>query len=553
MTRSIMFCLCYIDYVKFMLTVLFHFSEFALMQRRTGRKTLSEMGDYNQEVKDWWISRAVWITQWTKWSRRTARMAYSPGWMMISMDTHNATYIGNDGNFVTNSAIAFDYNEPSDEWQNFSSMGIPSARSDSELVRNFAKVIIFLDNYFLIVIIAVGLVGNTVSFTVFVCTYLNRQSSSVYLAALACADAGFLFCLLVSWSDNIGIHLFNTPGWCPFFVYLTYVCSFLSVWYVVCFSVERYVAVCLPLRRQDTPKRAKITVVCLAIIAAILYNFALWTSRVQDVGFENPYCFPLKKYYKLINYANNIDTFLTLVVPSVIIIITNVRIIYAIFHLQRRRREMELQNSRSPMDLTGDRGNLSRRRYRTTSCQTLQLRVTKLLIVVSSIFLLLNLPSHIMRLYAYFMSITADRFKPTKLFALTQRLFLYVYYVNFAINFFLYSAFGRNFRYAMKHLGRNIRYRFSRCIHSRSSGNSDDIKVIKPSKSSSSSSSKRQLRKTNVAGVMICEKNCHHKESCSSNCVKFHKVTAPGEMTPSQSCRWRKSSEMVFHTIWNWL
>lgn len=43
------------------------------------------------------------------------------------------------------------------------------------------------------VIIVIGLLGNITSFFVFVTTSLRHLSSSVYLAALALADSGFLF------------------------------------------------------------------------------------------------------------------------------------------------------------------------------------------------------------------------------------------------------------------------------------------------------------------------------------------------------------------------
>lgn len=363
--------------------------------------------------------------------------------------------------------------------------------TNSSVIANFAKFITFLDKYFMLAIIVIGLVGNALSFCVFVFTYLNRLSSSVYLAALACADAGFLFCLLVSWANNIGIHLYNTPGWCQLFVYCSYIFSFLSVWFVVCFTVERYVAVCIPLRRQDmcTPRRAKIVVVALSVVSAVLYNFALWTSAVQDIGIDEPQCHYLTQYIGLINYANNIDTILTLVVPSCMIIVANVRIVYAVILLQRQRRKSETRERLNVLLFSSD---MSMPRSHHSRAHSSQMKVTQMLIIVSSIFLLLNLPSHFMRLYAFIMSMVSDSFRTGRLFILVQRLFLYVYQVNFSINFFLYNACGRNFRRAMLHLFRNVRYRLSKNVRGRRDTNGEDYPVMaRIQKSSSSSSQKR--------------------------------------------------------------
>jgi 7 transmembrane receptor (rhodopsin family) len=70
------------------------------------------------------------------------------------------------------------------------------------------------------------------------------------------------------------------PGWCQLFAYWTYVSSFLSVWYVVCFSFERYLIIQFPLRRQVLcrPRRAKFVVIGFAVVGMLLYNFAIWTS-----------------------------------------------------------------------------------------------------------------------------------------------------------------------------------------------------------------------------------------------------------------------------------
>jgi len=89
--------------------------------------------------------------------------------------------------------------------------------------------------------------------------------------------------------------IYHRRGWCQFFVYATYVASFLSVWYVVCFTVERYLTIRFPLKRQDLCRtaRAKAVVFSFAGLALVLYNFAIWTSGVRPLSelyFDKPFC-----------------------------------------------------------------------------------------------------------------------------------------------------------------------------------------------------------------------------------------------------------------------
>lgn len=92
---------------------------------------------------------------------------------------------------------------------------------------------------FIPIIVVIGIIGNLLSILVFMRTRICRLSSSVYLAALAVSDTGFLLQLGVVWMNYVGVHLFHMYGFCQLFIYLSYVCSFMSVWLVVSFTVER--------------------------------------------------------------------------------------------------------------------------------------------------------------------------------------------------------------------------------------------------------------------------------------------------------------------------
>ena len=373
------------------------------------------------------------------------------------------------------------------------------------------KVARYMDYYFVPCIIAAGLIGNTLSFMVFVLTRLRRLSSSVYLAALSISDSGFLICVFFSWSNNVNITVYHKPGWCQAFVYMTYLFGFLSVWYIVAFSCERFIAVKWPFKRSEmcTPRRARIVVISLAVFALITYSFAIWTSEVT-LWYGMIFCVPKEKYRDLVEKINNIDSVITLVVPFVTILFFNSWIVYSVRNLVSHRQQQlwQFQNSKTCSGTSIDRRNASRTQSTSSnrSCTPVtainqqyvqlksihsissisqgtsqkinlirtksssqrhlsgsskqmhdsrkqyQLHVTKMLLTVSSIFLLLNLPSHIIRLYDFFHRMTVGSSITNLTIVRLQKIFTYIYYVNFAINFLLYNLCGKNFRKALKTL-----------------------------------------------------------------------------------------------------
>ncbi|XP_046395353.1 uncharacterized protein LOC124162760 [Ischnura elegans] len=148
----------------------------------------------------------------------------------------------------------------------------------------------FCHLYYIPFIILVGLVGNLLSCVVFLNTHLRLRSSSYYLAALATADLGFLATLFLVWlNNNAGVVVFNRDGWCQGLVYVSSVCSFLSVWLIVAFTVERFIAVQYPLHRPHmcTVARAKGIVLALTVFALISHSYSFVTAGMVR-GFVVP-------------------------------------------------------------------------------------------------------------------------------------------------------------------------------------------------------------------------------------------------------------------------
>ncbi|KAI4489535.1 hypothetical protein M0802_011070 [Mischocyttarus mexicanus] len=295
--------------------------------------------------------------------------------------------------------------------------------------------------YYTPILVYLGSFGNCLSVYVFFGTKLRQISSSIYLGALAISDTGFLISLFVVWLDMVDIGIFNMQGLCQFFIYFTTVCSFLSVWFVVAFTVERYIAVQYPFLRQSmcTVARAKKVVIGLTILGIILCSPVLLFSspRLSMSNNKNVTRCLVAEGLELSSIIfNSIDTILTFVVPFTLIVLLNILIARAIYKLARVRRTLTSESRTSQEQMSCNQSP------RNTLAQS---KITKMLLTVSTIFLCLNLPAYGIRAYAF---LHPDN-DPPQLVEMMQPIFNMLFNTNFGINFILYCTTGQNFRRAM--------------------------------------------------------------------------------------------------------
>ncbi|XP_045179092.1 neurotensin receptor type 1-like [Mercenaria mercenaria] len=321
------------------------------------------------------------------------------------------------------------------------------------------------------VIAGVGLVGNTLSLMVFLSRRMRKSPCSVFQAALAIVDNTFLFGLLITWMDG-ECHAFLTVDLaCQLLIFITYVTSFLSVWFIVGFTCERFLAIYFPLKCKYICNsfRQKVIVVVLTLTAIVLYIFTFWMFEMKQWN-SSLKCMFKTEHYKLLNIVVWIDTFLTMVIPFILITVLNALIVRAVFNSPERRESLSLRSlSSNSSSMESNERRIRTRHLEQRSSQQpyssalqrngfghfghrSQIRVTKRLLLVSSMFLLLNLPSHIMRLHNLIVSATSNTITITPRFFFLQELTLMWYYTTFSCNFFLYVLKGYNFKETLFHV-----------------------------------------------------------------------------------------------------
>ncbi|XP_070490081.1 thyrotropin-releasing hormone receptor [Chironomus tepperi] len=370
---------------------------------------------------------------------------------------------------VTYSVIERNYQEYADDLSNYSLQNHTNAthdRSEHDLGIEIAYLIgDFLTHYYTPALVLIGTTGNILSVIVFFKTKLRKLSSSYYLAALGISDSCFLLGAFVSWLNYYNINIYNRDYYCQFFTYVSGLCSFLSVWFVVAFTVERFIAVLYPLKRQTicTVKRACTVLFVLCVLGCLINIPCLLYAAPQYSIFLNDYVCDVREDYKYqMQIFNYIDTAIVFVLPFTTIVILNTFTAAAVWKVAGVRRTMTLQKRANEFRSTVNNHSNTNSLYKEhnfnlnlhakknlaqkKSGNSSQIKVTKMLLIVSSVFVCLNLPSYIMRIKAFLIE---NDGKSSQATVITQYICWFFFITNFGINFMIYCLSGQNFRKAL--------------------------------------------------------------------------------------------------------
>ncbi|XP_045199505.1 sex peptide receptor-like [Mercenaria mercenaria] len=288
-------------------------------------------------------------------------------------------------------------------------------------------IIAAVEEYTVPIICIFGIIGNTISAFVFLHKALRDNSSSFFLAARSISDNGFLATLLTIWASSVyGLRLGSVPGLCQALIFFTYFFGCVSVWLVVFVTAENYIRICRPflVQKMCSTTNAKISVIILLALVLSIYNFPFWTMAEQ--------CIPYRKYYDFIQVMVYIDSVLTLVLPSSIMAVLASAMVATTIASCKRRRKM----STSSM----------------TSVKSPLTKVTTMLLAVTLIFFILNLPHHAVRFRLMILAFVEKQSVAATLpLEITmQSISQLLYYLSLAINVVIYSIFSSKFRTTIK-------------------------------------------------------------------------------------------------------
>ncbi|XP_029646118.1 uncharacterized protein LOC115219957 [Octopus sinensis] len=279
------------------------------------------------------------------------------------------------------------------------------------------------------VVLTFGLIGNILVFIVMQRPALRKQSFSRYLSLLAICDSLSLIIRALFWINLLSTILkseiiitFRTDFLCGFSEYFMTANHVICSWLLVCITCERIIVTAFPFSAAQfcTPKIANTVLVALVMSVCIGLSYVFYFSQ-----FACNVC-GMARQAQNVHYT--IATTCVTVAPLVIIIISNIGIIFAL---------------RCQSDIVSHRQQLNNRN-----------RITKMLLVLSISFVILFLPNAMLVLL---MQLRPD-WQTSLSVALGPVNMLWD--INYGINFYLYAITGKVVRKEVKTVFRWMKVKF---------------------------------------------------------------------------------------------
>ena len=313
------------------------------------------------------------------------------------------------------------------------------------------KVARYIAFYWFPVVIPIGLVGNTLSFLVMIKPNNRKISTCIYMAAISINDSLLMCFSMHDWLVG-ALKISQWGEWeCKIANYLDYFSLQRTTYQVLAMTFDKFAAIKWPHRSaiHSTPRRAKMIILTI-IICVAMYNLPhLYTTAVVA---GNCYGYSAK------SMLTKVYSWFTIVINAIIPFTLLIHMNYVIVKTVRKSCRMFSGN-------VGSVGIDARQK----TMKSAQNQLTTMLLLVTTLFLILLLPTYIRFIYAAFLISNTPSKYATSLVFIEISYKLYV--TNSGINFFLYCISGRKFRTDLKEILCYIRRSSSSSKESHHDGN----------------------------------------------------------------------------------
>jgi signal transduction histidine kinase len=196
------------------------------------------------------------------------------------------------------------------------------------------------------VVFFMGLVGNLLSIAVLHGRPFKRTTTAVYLPLIAIADSLVLLTgLLVEWLEWTQLQSVKEANvWsCRLHKVLFYTAGDVSIWLIVAFTFDRFIAVCFPLSKRTVcaPRRSFIVAMTIFVLSFAKNVHEFWTRGPQyDVtsGRLTRLCGYPQEFYHFHSYIRPWLAFAVITaLPFLLIFVFNCMIVHSLIRSQRMR------------------------------------------------------------------------------------------------------------------------------------------------------------------------------------------------------------------------
>ena len=309
------------------------------------------------------------------------------------------------------------------------------------------KIAGFLGKYWFIILVPIGFVGNTLSFLVMIKPNNRKISTCIYMAGISIND-NIMMCLATHHWLLSGM---KTHEWsaieCQVIASIVNITLQNATHQVLAMTMDKFIAIKWPHKAAtySTPRRAKFTVIII-YLCVITYNIP-YVFMANLVGKE---CMGYSRGGVITKVYSWLTIVVNALIPFALLIYMNGMIVKKV----RQSREMfggndsaVVNNSKGQGQFKGQSDSNVRRQKVMKSAES---QLTVMLLMVTTLFLILMIPTYIRFLYVTFLSVdTPSQYASVKLFFhVTHKL----YNTNSGINFFLYCISGTKFRNDLKEI-----------------------------------------------------------------------------------------------------